>query len=101
MELSERLSGHVLAISSIAAVIRLRSWTIEEFLERYDRNPQRAENAVRTVWRLSFESLNERSSKVLGVLAYVMPDSIPDELFESPTVAGFSACLEFCVDNWK
>lgn len=36
--LSERLSGHALAISQMAALINRRSWTINEFLAIYDRN---------------------------------------------------------------
>lgn len=101
IELSERLSGHALAISSVAALLRLRSWTIEEFLDRHNSNPKRAESVVQTVWRLSFESLNARSSRVLGVLAYVMPDSIPEALFRSTKPEDFPADLEFCVDDWE
>lgn len=101
MELSERLSGHALAISSVAALLCLRSWTIEEFLDRHTRNPKRAETAVQTVWRLSFESLNARSAKVLGVLTYVTPDSIPEDLFISNSAADFPDALKFCVDEWE
>ncbi len=40
-ELSERLSGHALAISQMASSIHRRSWTIQEFLAIYDRNTQK------------------------------------------------------------
>ncbi|KAI4265420.1 MAG: hypothetical protein L6R38_009438 [Xanthoria sp. 2 TBL-2021] len=101
IELSERLNGHALAIHSVAGIIRLRSWTIEEFLVQHSRNPKRAESRVKTVWQLSFASLGDQSSKILGVLAYVMPDNIPDELFMSTKTNDLPPRLEFCVDDWE
>lgn len=101
-ELSERLSGHALAISNVAGLLRLRSWSIQDFLDEHNADPESAEKtAVETVWRLSFQSLEERHSKVLGVLAHVKADSIPTELFQSATAAGFPDNLAFCVKKWE
>ncbi|KAH8714838.1 P-loop containing nucleoside triphosphate hydrolase protein [Phaeosphaeriaceae sp. PMI808] len=39
LELSERLSGHALALAKMGGVIHRRSWTIRELVEVYDRQP--------------------------------------------------------------
>lgn len=86
-DLSERLSGHALAISQMAGLIHRRSWSIEEFLAIYDENTRKMHGATKgnsldTVWYLSFKSLDSECSAFLGVLSYVAPDSIPMSLFE-------------------
>ena len=101
--LAEKLSGHALAISQMAAFIHRRSWTIEEFLAVYEKNTQkmhglRGYTSLDAVWQISFESLNPTSSAFLGVLSYMMPDSIPQALFETHDPACLPDTLSFCND---
>ncbi|MCJ1385774.1 hypothetical protein MMC17_008898 [Xylographa soralifera] len=87
IDLSEKLSGHALAISQMAGLIHRRSWSITEFLSIYEDNlkkkqgPHGLSEALDAVWQLSFESLDTKCSALLGVLSYVSPDSIPQAFF--------------------
>lgn len=104
-QLSERLSGHALAISQMAGLIYRRSWTIEEFLTIYNRNTRKmlgmpGKNSLDAVWKLSFESLNEMCSIFLGVLSYITPDYIPQALFEPSNTLALPKSVEFCSDEF-
>lgn len=86
LELSQQLDGHALAISFMAGLIQKRSWSIQEFLSIYEKNKrdlhgQRCPNALSTIWHLSFKSLSPESAALLGILAYINPDSVAQELF--------------------
>lgn len=86
LELSQQLDGHALAISFMTGLIQKRSWSIQEFLSIYERNKrdlhgQRGPNALSTIWHLSFKSLGPESAALLGILAYINPDSVAQELF--------------------
>jgi len=101
LDLSEKLSGHALAISQMAGLIHRRSWSIAEFVAIYDRNTREmlgmpGTNSLDAVWRLSFESLNENCAMMLGILCYLMPDSIPQALFEPSDRNDLPATLNFC-----
>lgn len=103
--LSERLSGHALAIAQMAALIHRRSWTIEEFLSIYDRNTRKmlgmsGRNSLDAVWKLSFESLDLKGAALLGVLSYIGPDSIPQALFEAFDSSSWPKALRFCSDEF-
>jgi hypothetical protein len=102
-ELSSELSGHALALSLMAGLIHRRSWSIEEFFEMYRRQPRKVHgifgnNSINTVWSMSFQSLNERTSAILGVLSFLSPDNIPQALFEPKSPGVFPESLEFCED---
>ncbi|KAI1420538.1 NB-ARC and TPR domain protein [Xylaria sp. FL1777] len=107
-ELSSKLSGHALALSLMAGLIHRRSWSIDEFNEMYKRQPQKvhgqtvhgifSNNSINAVWSMSFRSLNERASAILGVLTFLSPDSIPQALFEPKDPSVFPDSLEFCRD---
>lgn len=101
-ELSEKLSGHALEISQKTGLINQRSWSIQEFMRIYDKNTMKLHgNAhIATVWKLSFESLCASSAAFLGVLSYLMPDSISQELFQSadPKLL-LPTSLQFCADD--
>jgi hypothetical protein len=103
MELSSRLSGHALAISQMAGLIHKRGWSIEEFMKLYSRNAQKIENrtSLDTVWKLSFESLEKNSYQLLGVLSFLMPDSIPDALLRPSDTVMLPECLMFCEDEME
>ena len=102
LELSEKLSGHALAISQMAGLIHRRSWSIEQFVSIYMKSTQRLhENALDAVWKLSFESLDDLSFNFLGVLSYIAPDSIPQALFEPGDPAQLPQSLQFCNDEFR
>ncbi|KAJ3578368.1 hypothetical protein NPX13_g2192 [Xylaria arbuscula] len=107
-ELSSKLSGHALALSLMAGLIHCRSWSIDEFNQIYERQPQKihgqqvqgifSNNSINAVWNMSFRSLNERASAILGVLTFFSPDSIPQALFECKDPGAFPDSLHFCQD---
>lgn len=80
-DLSERLSGHALALSNMCGLIHRRSWSIAELVEAYDRSKD-FNDGLETVWKLSFQSLRHECSALLSVLTFCAPDSIPQSLFE-------------------
>ena len=113
LEISTRLSGHALAISQMAALILVKRLSLEKFLTMYDKHSKRLhrerkngwtypgyEHAIDTVWELSFNTLEEDARKCLGILSFLMPDSIPQEIFEASekTIEQFS--LDFCEDEY-
>ncbi|KAK2601555.1 hypothetical protein QQS21_004873 [Conoideocrella luteorostrata] len=101
LELSDKLSGHALAITQMAGLIHRRSWSIEEFLETYNRNTRQmlgapGRNSMDTVWRLSFGSLNSDGANLLGIMCYLTPDTIPQALFEQFDAEDVFPQLRFC-----
>lgn len=79
--LSERLSGHALALSNMCGLIHRRSWSISELVNVYDRSKD-FKDGLETVWRLSFENLRPSCAALLSVFTFCSPDSIPQSLFE-------------------
>ncbi|KFY18119.1 hypothetical protein V492_00130 [Pseudogymnoascus sp. VKM F-4246] len=79
--LSERLSGHALALSNMCGLIHRRSWSISELVEVYDRSKD-FKDGLETVWQLSFENLKPDCAALLSVFTFCAPDSIPQSLFE-------------------
>ncbi|KAI0100214.1 NB-ARC and TPR domain protein [Nemania sp. FL0031] len=102
-ELSLSLSGHALALSLMAGLIHHRSWSIEEFVQTYRRQPQKVRgifetSSINALWEMSFKSLNERSQAILGVLVFLSPDNIPQALFEAKDSSPLPDSLKFCRD---
>lgn len=102
-ELSQKLSGHALAISHIAGMIHRRSWSIAEFMKIYDQYPEKTHGffgsrSINALWDFSFKSLDPHSSAILGVLSFLNPDSIPQALFEPPSASDLPKSLRFCSD---
>ena len=95
---SERLSGHALAISHMAGLIYHRAISIQEFMTMYLRNPHHAHatNELVELWDFSFKSLDENSLSTLRVMSFLMPDIIPQKLFEAVTED-----LDFCSDDFR
>ncbi|KAJ5933847.1 hypothetical protein N7454_006176 [Penicillium verhagenii] len=84
-ELSPKLSGHALALSLMAGLMHRRSWSNLEFVEMYKKHPQKVHgifgnNSINALWDISFRSLNEKTRALLEVLAFLSPDSIPQNL---------------------
>ncbi|KAJ6780996.1 hypothetical protein PWT90_09037 [Aphanocladium album] len=104
LQLSEKLSGHALAISQMTGLIHRRSWSISEFIAIYDRNTRQIHgmpgtNSLDAVWRLSFQSLSPDCTTMLGIMCYLTPDSIPQALFEPVGAQDLPTKLEFCHDE--
>jgi hypothetical protein len=100
-ELSKRLSGHALGITHMAGMIHRRSWSIAEFMSVYLKNPRRVHNSeLQTLWEFSFQSLEPETRRFLGVLAFLMPDNIPQSLFEVDE-QNLPERLKFCSDEFR
>lgn len=102
-ELSHSLSGHALALSLMAGLIHRYSWSIQEFVEVYEKQPQKVHgifgnNSINALWDMSFRSLSKRASAILGTLAFLSPDNIPQALFEPKEPTDFPESLQFCQD---
>lgn len=100
-ELSKRLSGHALAISSVAGLIHRRRWSVSEFMKIYNQHPgvlqeDRSKSSINAIWDLSFKSLDPDSHAMLGVLCFLAPDGIPQSLFEPQNPETFPERLRFC-----
>lgn len=79
--LSERLSGHALALSNMCGLLHRRSWSISELVEVYDRSRD-FKDGLGPVWQISFESLQPDCAALLSALTFCSPDDIPQSLFE-------------------
>jgi len=79
--LSERLSGHALALNNMCGLIHRRSWTISELLKVYDSSKD-FKDGLGAVWQLSFQNLRPDSAALLAAFCFCAPDSIPQALFE-------------------
>ncbi|KAK8013187.1 NB-ARC and TPR domain protein [Apiospora marii] len=101
--LSQRLSGHALAIQHMAALIHDGEFSIQEFMNMYLKDPRRAHasNELTALWDFSFQALDKESFALLGVIAILMPDGIPQQLFEHQNGRRLPEGLEFCADEFS
>lgn len=113
-KISLKMSGHALAISQMAALIIAKGLSLEKFIIMYDKHSKKMhrerksgwkypgyEHAVDTVWELSFRSLSPDAKHCLGILSFLMPDSIPQELFEGSGTSLAYPVLQFCEDEYS
>ena len=111
-KLSTRLGGLALALAVMASQIRLRRKSIAEFLSLYERHPRQLnkerrgiesyyELSLASCWSTAFESLSEQASALLGIIAYIAPDSIPEVFFKPEDSSALPPNLSFCEDEWK
>ncbi|KAK1770188.1 hypothetical protein QBC33DRAFT_530334 [Phialemonium atrogriseum] len=101
LELSQQLDGHALALSFVGGLVNTNSWSIHEFLVEYERNKRAVHKLDRlgslwAIWKVAFASLREPSSTILGILAYINPDSIPEVIFTQAKEKSLPACLKCC-----
>ena len=102
LSLSEKLSGHALALSHMAGLIHRRSWSVSEFMAVYLKNPRRVHNqGLQELWDFSFQSLEKQSFLFLGIMSYLMPDSIPQLLFDLDDESDLPDDLEFFADDFR
>lgn len=100
LELSERLSGHALALAKMGGVIHRRSWTIQELVEVYDRQLE-LKHGIGPVWQISFQNLNTYSSSLLSIFALCSADKIPQGLLEPETPESLPKGLGWFADREK
>ena len=55
-------------------------------------------NSIMAIWQMSFQSLKKRSGTILGVLAFLSPDNVPQALFEPKDTKALPDSLRFCED---
>ena len=102
LSLSEKLSGHALALSHMAGLIHRRSWSVSEFMKVYLKNPRRAHSqGLQELWDFSFQSLENQSFLFLGIMSYLMPDSIPQLLFDLDDESDLPEELDFFADDFR
>lgn len=104
-QLSEMLSGHALAISTMAGLMHSFGQSITEFMNFYNQHPSRihthgfsSNRSINVLWDMSFKSLDPHSSAILGVMAFLEPDNIPQKLFELSSLEKLPEPLQFCSD---
>jgi hypothetical protein len=108
--LSEELGGLALALGVMAAQVRRRQETFEDFLEFYKANKadlhksksgtKAYQGSLHTCWNMSFRQLSDHAFSLLAVLSFLAPDSIPERLFEA-RVAASLPLLSFCESEIK
>lgn len=110
-KLSIELGGLALALNIMATHIRLKYMSIVKFLALYRYNADRSTKSVHgnrnryykhslsTAWKMSFDSLDEDSIHVFGVICFIGPDDIPEELFK-PQQTGDIPMLPPFDDPW-
>jgi hypothetical protein len=107
-QLSKRLGGLPLAIAVMASQIRLRSKSITEFLQLYNKHYKQLNKEKRgielyysfslaTCWQTAFDFITPDATKLLEVIAHVAPDHIPEKLFRHPNLPDR---YSFCEDDW-
>lgn len=101
LALSERLSGHALAISHMAGLIYQSDFSIQEFTTMYLKNPRAAHNELEALWEFSFKSLDSNSRSLLGIMSFLMPDIILQELFEPSPNRPLPEDLSFCSEEFR
>lgn len=101
--LSERLSGHALAISQMAGLIYDGEYSVQEFTAMYLENPRKAHalDELAALWEVAFRSLDKDSFSLLAIIAFLEPDHIPPEIFEPEDGRGLSVNLEFLKDKFN
>ncbi|KUJ06621.1 uncharacterized protein LY89DRAFT_790467 [Mollisia scopiformis] len=92
--LSSTLGGLPLALNLMGTQIHTRGKPIKQFLTQYQTNAKRLhdrpregiqniyyQHSLRTVWQTSFDPLEADSVVIQGVLTFIRPDDVPEELF--------------------
>ncbi|KAK0102761.1 hypothetical protein ONS95_006358 [Cadophora gregata] len=87
LTLSQKISGHALALSQMAGMIHEGEYSIREWTAMYLEDPKRAHvnEPFSRLWHFAFRILEEKdknSFSLLGILAFLMPDMIQPEILQ-------------------
>jgi hypothetical protein len=108
-DLSELLDGWALALFQSSRNIMLARTRIGSYLHDCKADPQMSRKtlaigsqnsfysySIETVFQKPFEHLTERSSYLLGVVCFIAPIDIPEEMFNSLDSGRLPHGLQFC-----
>lgn len=108
-QLSKELGGHGLALRVMAALIHLKRKSFTEFISFYLRNRENLHvkssietgntHSLRTCWHTAFEALEKEPSIILGLMSFIAPDEIPEEMFRTQISTPLPKALAFCNDE--
>jgi hypothetical protein len=103
LSLSARLDGHALSILQIAGLINNSGSSIHDFLNIYLENVTRINGSddFAKLRNKAFEKLDTESRSLLGVMSFLMPDTIPQELFEKGVEHECPDGLKFCSEKYE
>lgn len=110
--LLDRIDGLAIAICTMATRITSQGFSIKNYLKRYKRGWQKViagegkselvdyDTSLEAVWNDSFLALQEQSKNdainLLGVIMFLSPDEIPQELFVRSRSQPLQDSLGFC-----
>lgn len=111
-QLAVRLGGLPLALVVMSSQIRLRRMTIAAFLQLYERDAENLNKetqgigsyyklSLATCWQTTFDYLTPDARLLLGVIAHLGPDAIPEDLFHPLDSSKLPDGMEFCSDDWE
>ena len=103
-DLSQKMSGHTLAICHLAGLIHWRGWSITGFREMYNQHPSEmrgvsAYSSINALCDFTFRSLNPQCSTILVILSVFSPDNTPQSIFELANNTDLPESLVFCSDS--
>ncbi|UQC77217.1 uncharacterized protein CLUP02_02684 [Colletotrichum lupini] len=101
--LSEKLSGHALAIFNMAGLISDETYSLQEFTDMFLEDPSSARgmDELATLWELTFRSLDTNSLCLLGVVSFLMPNNISSKLFEPEHAQDLPPDLQFFKQRFR
>lgn len=84
--------------------------SLTNFLAMYERHSTKLHNERRGIkiyhekslgsyWHTAFKFLNRDASTLLGIIAFIAPDLIPDALFKQQSSLELSRRIAFCNDE--
>lgn len=104
IKIAHELQGLPLAISHMAAYITFTAISLQEFIEFYGRGSETIDSedmvrepyssALHNVWTVTFNSLSQESSALLGVLSLLHPDHVPQWMLRQKIVISNGTWLE-------
>lgn len=111
-QLAKRLGGLALALVVMSSQIRLRKMTISAFVQLYEKHATKLNSEVRgiesyyklslaTCWKTAFDYLSPNAKRLLGIIAHLGPDALPEDLFHPSDNSKFPQGIEFCSDEWE
>ena len=111
-QLAERLGGLPLALVVMASYIRNRRFTISDFVQFYEAYAKELNSEVRgiesyyklslaTCWRTAFDSLGPEAKHLLGIIAHLGPQALPESLFHPADASKLPPGMKFSSNRLK
>jgi hypothetical protein len=114
-QLSKSVGGHALALTQMACLISERQNTLTKFSELYHRHPKAIHGLkpdsgidsgykyfINTVFREDLGGVKGSDAfTLLGIVSFLVPDRIPQELFQPTEKSNLPHSLQFCSDIFR